>query len=501
MSAQVKLPAAALAALVTGLALAVHAWFAVRTGCYVDFVTGVWFALAGDLSHGVFYRELIGPEGYGGTRYFPAFFSAIGTAMRLGAGPLAAGFLVSLSSGALLVVGLRRFFARLGLPPALAWAVALFVFAPRFAQQALLAIRSDILSAALVVWGLGYTLAAFDEERPRNGPLVAASALFVLASITKVTSLYAPAAAVAGLALAGRWRASRRLGLMVALGSAAAFAVVIAASGGRALESWRACALAGVGVVEWLQATPSVVMTQVIGPSRVFTVVLAAAAAAWLVMLLERGPRLPLALFPASIGATLVVLASPGTSYTNQLVEPFAVCVLLVGWALARHPRSWVPASIVVLVLSLGVARHSLLPVTDAGRRAYAQRMSAERDELVRELAATGGPVFSESPELLVMAGTRPYMIDPFALRVVTLRRPDVLHDVLRKLDARFFPAVVLMYDPDSSGGRGWYTNMDLGWPIVSGILDNYDLAAVKGGFRLYRPKAPSAASPAAPMD
>jgi hypothetical protein len=315
---------------------------------------------------------------------------------------------------------------------------------------------------------------------------------FVLAAGTKITSLYAPAAVMVALALSGRLRRSVILGAVVALGTAAVFGITVAASGGRALDSWRACALAGVGVVEWLRSTPSVVMTQVVGPSRVFTAVLAAACAGWMVMLVQRGPVLPLVLLPASLGSALVILASPGTSYTNQLVEPFAICVLLVGWASARHPRAWRPAALALLVLALGVARHSLLPVTDTPRRQHAQRMAAERSALVRELSALDGPVFSESPELPVMAGRRPQVLDPFALRVVTLTRQDVLLDVLGKLEGRRFAAVVLMYDPDSPGGRGWYTNMDLGWPIVSGILANYDLAAVKGGFRVYRPKAPA---------
>lgn len=490
--------AAILAATVTGVALVVHAWHAVSTGCYVDFVTGVWLALADDLNHGVFYRDLIGPDGVGGTRYFPVFFSLIGAAMRLGASPLAAGFLVTLSSGGLLVIGLRRVLARLGLAPALAWALALFVFAPGFTQQALLAIRSDILSSALVVWGIVWLLPAFDDERPVGSSLAGAGACFALAVATKVTSLYAPAAAVLALLLAGRWRLSLRLGAMVALGTFVLLGLTIVASAGRALESWRACALAGVSVVEWLEATPSIVLTQVIGPSRAFAVVLAAAASAWLVLLVGKGHRLPIVLFPAALGATLVVLASPGTSYTNQLVELFAVCMLVIGWALARHPRAWPAAGVAVLLLAAGIARHSLLPVSDAARRQDARRSSIERAALVRDLAAFDGPVFSESPELLVVAGLRPYVLDPFALRVVTTRRPDVLEDVVRKLESRFFPAVVLMYDPGRAEGRGWYTNVNLGWPITASILDNYELAAFKAGFRVYRAKTAAAGATAA---
>jgi hypothetical protein len=481
---------ASLAGCVTGAALAIHAYQAISASAYVDFVTGVWLALADDFSRGEFYRNLIGPDGYGGTRYFPLFFASIGTLMRLGVSPLAAGFTVSLAAAALLVLGVRRLLVRLALPGSLAVASALFVVAPRFSQQALFEIRSDFLAAGLAVWGLAFILPAFDEERPRTRPIAMAALFFVLAAVTKVTSLYAPAAAVLALALAARPSAALRLGAMVAAGTAIMVGLVAAASGGRAIESWRACALAGGGVADWARNLPSAFASQVIGPSYVFTSVLLAATAAWLILVRANASKLALALFPAALGATTIVLASPGTSYTNQLVDILVVCVVLIGWVLARYPRWRSPAAILLLLLSLAAARQSLQPVTDGALRQRAERVDAERSELVRSLASGGGTVLSESPELLVLAGRRPYMIDPFALRVVTLHRPDVGLDVTTKLDARYFSSVVLMYDPETKSGRGWYTNVDLGWPIVSRILANYELERVTAGLRVYRPKA-----------
>jgi hypothetical protein len=107
----------------------------------------------------------------------------------------------------------------------------------------------------------------------------------------------------------------------------------------------------------------------------------------------------------------------------------------------------------------------------------------------VRELAAARGPVLSESPELLALAGVRPYLLDPFTLRVLSLRRPELLRQLQQELDARRFSAVVLMYDPESVAGRGWYTNVDFGWPIMSSILANYTFTEVKAGLRVYHPR------------
>ena len=58
-------PMAMLAASIVGASLVIHAWHAVSSAAYVDFVTGVWLTLADDLVHGVFYRDLVGPDGYG----------------------------------------------------------------------------------------------------------------------------------------------------------------------------------------------------------------------------------------------------------------------------------------------------------------------------------------------------------------------------------------------------------------------------------------------------
>jgi hypothetical protein len=481
---------AVLAAGIVGASLAIHAWYAVTTAIYVDFVTGVWLTLANDLVHGVFYRDLVGPDGYGGTRYFPLHFTLIAALMRLGLSPLAAGFLVSGVAAALLVAGIRRLLLRFGLPPEVAAAGAVFVFAPRFAQQGLLALRSDILAAALVVWGLDFSLASSDQERPGTRTFAAAAACFTLAFATKVTSLYAPAGMVVALFWMARPGAAIRLGGMVSAGVTATVALAAAASSGRAVESWRAVAFAGAGMAEWLRSVPETFVTQVVGPSRVFTSVLLAASAAWLLMVRARGPKMLVALFPVTIIATTVVLASPGTSYTNQLFDAFAVSLVVIAWWLAQYPGIRPLAMGVLLALSLVAARQSLRPVMTEELRLRGVELSGERAALVRDLAAAPGPVLSEAPELLALAGARPYLLDPFMLRVLSIHRPELLGQLHRDLDTRRFSRVILMFDPDGRRGRGWYANVDFGEPVMSRILANYEFAEVRAGFRVYRPRA-----------
>jgi hypothetical protein len=63
-----------------------------------------------------------------------------------------------------------------------------------------------------------------------------------------------------------------------------------------------------------------------------------------------------------------------------------------------------------------------------------------------------------------------------------------VLEDVTRRLEERRFSLVLLDHDPASASGRGFYTNLDLGWPIVSTIMAAYERVAVEGEIWVYRP-------------
>ena len=89
------------------VAFALHAWQALA-GAYLSYVSGIWLALGRDLSAGLFYRDLSSDVGYGGTRYFPLFFSLIGLFMRAGLAPLAAGWIASACAALILATGLFR---------------------------------------------------------------------------------------------------------------------------------------------------------------------------------------------------------------------------------------------------------------------------------------------------------------------------------------------------------------------------------------------------------
>ena len=58
---------------------------------HLNYVEGIWIGLAIDTNQGTLYRPLDGPLGYGGTRYFPFFFTFHAALIRAGINPIVAG--------------------------------------------------------------------------------------------------------------------------------------------------------------------------------------------------------------------------------------------------------------------------------------------------------------------------------------------------------------------------------------------------------------------------
>src|SRR5205814_840081 len=71
-------------------ACALMVWY--WPGSFFDSTTSnVWMALASDFAHGQFYRPVVSPSGYGGTRYMPLLFVAYGSLLEAGVDPIVAG--------------------------------------------------------------------------------------------------------------------------------------------------------------------------------------------------------------------------------------------------------------------------------------------------------------------------------------------------------------------------------------------------------------------------
>jgi len=321
--------------------------YRVLEGGYLTDVSGVWAALADDVAHGVLYRPLVSELGYGGTRYFPLHPLLHGLLVSVGIPLRPAGHLLSLASGAVMVVATAKVLKERGAPNVLAWSAGLLTLASRTAVLALAGIRGDILPLALGVLGL-----ALLPKDPK-GSSVAAGVTFGFAVLAKPTLVWAPGGALLALLVAKEWRAVVRLAPVTAGVVVAGLLLTHWASHGEMLASFRACAGGGgfglsyltgfarlVRPGEWTWMLGGVLLTLLRGRNGLKDPIGAASLACFAV--------------------TLLLYTSRGM-HTNHLIDPTALGALSAGAAIVEAGVRTLPRIVFAAGAVFGLADAVLL--------------------------------------------------------------------------------------------------------------------------------------------
>ncbi len=460
----------------------------------VTHVAGAWIALADDLRHGTFYRPLISDLGYGGTRYAPLQFVLHAGLMGITREPVWSGYLLTMLSLAALYGAALHWLIRLGAGLKMAAVTAALILALGPVQMALTTIRGDLLAAALNLWGLalcpwgGQGGPAFSGTGMAPGArctprLFWPALLFSLAALTKITTVFGVAAASLDLWLRrDQRRAAYRLLVLTALGVTVGLCLTVWASHGRFWESIRTCAsgspsLGGIKhlILRASQNDPIGVLLWAL-----------AIAGTWALPRPAR-PRLPTLAFACTGLVTVVIFLSPGADW-NHLLDIDVCALLLLASVLLRGtiPPSFGMSLLVVPAL-FAVARTSVVGTASNARAD--QLAHTETVRAIRELGSRG-PVLVENAGLAVEAGVRPYLLDPFTLRLARQRRADIDQDFLGKLDSGFFSAIVLLRDPAAGAATvEWYENEHLGPGFLEGLDRHYRLDHRFPRSRVYVPK------------
>jgi hypothetical protein len=472
---------------VAGVVFLVHAWYAVRSGHYISHVTGVWLALAIDARDGVFYRPLAGEYGYGGTRYFPLYFSLIGLLMHTGlGGTMAATLLMTGTVGALfsgVLVLLHRL--EVGWWPALLLATA--ALTPYFVQQTIWELRGDVLATALTIWGLAGAAALL--RRPSSTPaLWLTAACFSLAFAAKITSLSGVAATCLAFWLAGRPQSAWKLAGLTAMGMGAVLAWMHLASGGVAYDVLRVCAFAGTTLTGTLRTMIDSGPFALTSGFRVLQAIFLPVAILLLLQLRRGWWHLPTLFLVASALTTSFVMASPGTALPNQVLELYVASLVFVGYVLRDRPRLAGVGLALVCLFLLGATRQVLVNVRQIDFPRAARELPAERQALLAAVDGFRGLVLSESPWPPVAAGVRPYVTDPFALRVAGQRFPGILEELGAQIDRQAFDYILLLEDPETAAGAGWYAHVHFGRPVIEAVRRHYEYRRTLAGLRVYAP-------------
>jgi hypothetical protein len=396
---------------------------------HLGYAEGIWLGLAVDASHGVLYRPIEGPNGIGGSRYFPLYYVTIAAGIALGLSPIVAGYLTTAISVALLFSGIYVLARRLGVSQALAAAVSALALACQPAQMALLGTRGDALACGLAIWGLASCVTSASGW---SAPL-----LFALAFATKPTSIYAPVAVVASLLLNGRAAEARGIVLKFAAIAAAVVGVFIVASGGRMLSvlaassgggaSFSTLLAAPISAAHILRRVPESAMF--IATAGLLIVGLAAESRRW---------RLPIhqTAWVACGFVTLAIYASPAT-IENHLIDLTSLSLVVFAVAMAGAGQYRTASLLPVAGVLVGVLALSRSQTEDRVDN------RAQRAEVLASLADVKSPILFDQPMLAVQRGEAPYVLDQYVTAIRYARDPAAVESLARDIEAKKFGAIV----------------------------------------------------------
>jgi hypothetical protein len=445
-----------------------------RNDTWVDHPSGVLIAMAADLKDGIFYRPLYGPEGYGGTRYFPLYFVLQAALLKLGMPVLPSAYLVSGVAVLLLLVGAFYLLRGLSAEPWLAACGSATILAAVSAQMAVTNPHGDGLASALSVCGL----AVIVRPRLNHRLVLLAAILFTLAWSAKLNMVFGVAAAVIWLLARGERRSAWELAVETALGCLLVAAVMMIASHGHAWEIFKACASGGTSL-RLMRRSAKHVWAIANRADRGLVLFFFLAVFAFVCQAFTR-PRkllqnLPVVLMLTTLAVTIPIFGSPGVVQNHLIDVQIASVVLFTTW-LANTPSR--------LLKQLGVCALALVTVVAAvpllhKLKVWDVRFQPHRfQRVVAAIPDTQKPILSENPIIPVLAGQRTYVLDAWMLRMLRDRVPNFGDPLLERMRHRDFGAVVLSFaDPRTPRALMWYTYSDFGPGFLEALTENYRLA------------------------
>jgi hypothetical protein len=113
----------------------------------------------------------------------------------------------------------------------------------------------------------------------------------------------------------------------------------------------------------------------------------------------------------------------------------------------------------------------------------------AQLKDVIHVIGRTEKTILSENALLPIVAGQQPYLIDPFAFRLMLEKQPSLGQRMWQMLHEHRFSAVVLLHNPDSDEGRNFYAGTHFGQGFMERLQQNYELAGTPGGEYLYLPR------------
>jgi hypothetical protein len=447
----------------------------------INLTVGVWSAAALDAEHGILYRPLISPAGYGGSRYAP-----IRTLLQAGLmkcafpNPITSAIFISAFSTALLMAGCYALMRRLELPKPLAAMMTLLLFTGACVRFAIFGGLADPLVAALSIWGL-VAVTHIDPSTNRLSKwILIAAFFFALAVATKITSFFGAAAAILWLISQKRFKPAAQLAAFFALWLLTLTLIFLWASQGRMLMVLTACATAGGGLSSLLQA-PIIFAGELFrfDPGTGLCLILALVT-----LIVSRSLlSLPGLLLILTALGTLAIFGSPGTDI-NHFLELQTASVLCIALAIQRPTKG----SLIVATVVAAIAIASIFFTTDEIAKINRQSRKLHLTATVALIQNhTDGPILCDDPAIPILCGQRPYLLDCFMFQALTSRDPEMGDQLWQAISNHQFSVIILS---PSRGSAEFQSPGSFGYEVYPHVQSAYELAAHEGQYFIFFPRS-----------
>ena len=462
----------------------VKIFYSIFIGSALNHVAGIWIGLAMDFSEGIFYRPLFSESiGFGGTRYFPLFFSLHALMIKLCGMPILSGHIVSLFSGALLFIGCFFLLRQMEVKPILAVGLISLLLSGASIQWGLSTIRGDILPLALNIVGFAF----FSSKYPMKYRMYFTSACFVLAFSAKLTAINGIVSLFFWLILNRRKKEAWELLLFTFIGCIVFLGILYFGTSSRIISIFKICSSGGTDLYSILKSLPTAFTQTVTIYDPICLLLLFWAT----IIICKYGKtvmsNLLFIFLLISTVLTIIIFGSPGSDF-NHLVDISTASILLIGSTEFSCKSKSIRSSIYIysflIVFSVTYNLPSLTRLLKDDNKNIAKRYPQEIINLFKQ---DDVKVLSEDPMIPILANKRPYLLDPFMLRLIILNSSSIRSSVFDSINHKKFSAIVFNADPLK--GTEWYSSTHFGYDFVNKVIYNYKEGIRKKNYVVYFPK------------
>jgi len=461
----------------------IHVYLSWTRGSNLNHVSGAWTTLALDMTEGIFYRPLFSEEiGYGGTRFFPLYFSLHALIILIIDDPVISGCILTLTVSLILLSGIFFLLKKSRIETWIAALFTAFAVAGFSMQFGMTSIRGDLLPIALNIWGV-----IFCTDIKKIRPFIA-SIFFTLAFSAKITSVYGVFAVSVWLFLNSHTKSAFKLCVFTGLGILIVIAVMYFGSSGRVFNIMSLCSSGGASL-----------MSIVRGPLKLFYhltkndiplfCLFCFALFRFFTIPKEKRISLPVVYWLSSIWITIFIFGSPGT-VSNHLVDLHIASVFILASDFTGKKMNYNMQTAIFALIAFILITPTVRGFFSSSNLSHRKQI----EDIISFIASqdkSEKPILSENPFIPVLAEEKIYLQDAFMFRLMKINDVSLAAPLYKKIEETGFKAIVFLNNPVKPEWHPqWYEIAHFGEGFIEAVQKRYIFAKNIGTYYIYLPKS-----------